>query len=402
MNVADQRGSPQFSTDLASLVWPLSAKDFVVDGMHSNVFFHRDGPQRLSLLDQALGGYDLDHLFAHGDETTIWREGGLRATRGSDSDQDVHALVPGVTVQTHLQNKLGFCRRMISSVAKQMYLTSGFCTIFASRDAYTATHFDRNYNFTIQLHGEKTWTVQTDHPAIAHPSSNLALDADRLSSVQPQLHGATLHEPKEGQSIYTLQPGDILYVPPGYWHATKCDGLSVSLNLCIEPWAWYQTVADALLRHLEAQPEWRLPRGASTGEEAAHYLRSLRRIVDSIAAEDLIANPAEPAAVLMDQPLRRTLGSLLMWDKQHAGVHYSIDELRFLAKGMRGRLLDTLKDEWQPALVLLAGLDRLVSIRDLSTMTQIASEEMQDFVQRLVDVGYLAAVSLPASISNER
>jgi hypothetical protein len=276
-----------------------------------------------------------------------------------------------------------------------MYLTSGFCTIFASRDAYTATHFDRNYNFTIQLRGEKTWTVQPGYQAIAHPSANLALDADRVSSMQRQLHGATLHKPKEGQSIYTLQPGDILYVPPGYWHATNCDGLSVSLNGLgfrrspMRSFAIWKRNQSGGCREVP-------PRA----QKAAHYLRSLRRIVDSIAAEDLIANPAEPAAVLMDQPLRRTLGSLLMWDKQHAGVHYSIGELRFLAKGIRGRLLDTLKDEWEPALVLLAGLDRPASIRDLSTMTQIASEEMRDFVQRLVDVGYLAAASSPASTSN--
>lgn len=402
VNDGDQSIFPRFSSDLASLIWPMSAKDFVADGMHANVFFQRGGPQRLSLLEQPLGGFHLDYLFAHGEDATIWREGGLRATRGSDSDQDVHAIVPGVTVQTHLQNRSAFCRRLISSIAKQMNLASGFCTIFASLDTYTATHFDRNYNFTIQLHGEKTWTVQHGFPAVAHPSANLALEVDRLSSMQPQLHGATLHEPEEGQSVYTLRPGDILYVPPGYWHATNCDGLSVSLNLCIEPWAWFQTVGDALLRHLEAQPEWRVPRGASTAAEAAHYLRSLKRIVDAIDAEDLVADSAEPSAVLMDQPLRRTLGSLLMWDKQHAGVHYSTGELRFLAKGMRGRLLDTLSEEWEPALALLAGLDRPACIRDLSTMTQMASEEMQVFVQRLVDVGYLAPASSPASTSNER
>jgi hypothetical protein len=401
VNDCDQPSCPLFSSDLSSLIWPLSAKDFVADGMHANIFFQRGGPHRLSLLEKSLGGFDLDYLFAHGEEATIWREGGLRATRGSDSDQDVHAIVPGVTVQTHLQNRLVFCRRLISSIAKQMNLAGGFCTIFASLDTYTATHFDRNYNFTIQLHGEKTWSVQPGFPAIAHPSANLAFDVDRLSSMQPQLHGATLHEPKKNQSIYTLKPGDILYVPPGYWHATNCNGLSVSLNLCIEPLAWFQTVGDALLRHLEAQPEWRLPRGASTAAEAAYYVRSLRRIVDSIVAEDLIANTAEPAAVLMDQPLRRTLGSLLMWDKQHAGVHYSTGQLRFHAKGTRGRLLDTLNEEWEPALVLLARLDRPACIRDLSTMTQMAREEMQAFVQRLVDVGYLAPASSPAPTSNE-
>jgi len=215
MDVAGQAGGPPFSFDLESLVWPLSVKDFVARAMHSDVFFQRGSPQRLSLFEAALGGYDLTYLFAHGEGATVYKEGGRHTTRGSDSDRDVDVLVPGVTVQTHLQNKLPFGRKLIASVARQMDLTSGYFTVFASLDANTTVHFDRNYSFTIQLRGEKTWAVHADYPGIARPSANLADDSEPL--------------------IYRLQPGDILYVPPGYRHATECAGLSLSLNLCLEP-----------------------------------------------------------------------------------------------------------------------------------------------------------------------
>jgi hypothetical protein len=88
-----------------------------------------------------------------------------------------------------------------------MNLESGFFSIFASRDTHTATHYDRNYNFTIQLSGEKTWTVHREGPAIVAPSDNMAFDADRLASMLPHMHGATSREPGHRASIYQLAPG---------------------------------------------------------------------------------------------------------------------------------------------------------------------------------------------------
>jgi hypothetical protein len=396
MNHNRQTCPPPFSSDLVSLVWPMSVEEFLARAMHCEILFQRGNPERLLLLEEPLCAYDMRFLFAHGDETTIWREGGLRTTRGTDSEQDVDALAPGTTLQTHLQRNLAFGRRLISALARQMHLESGFFSIFASRDAHTATHFDRNYNFTIQLRGEKTWTVYGDGPAMANPCDNMALEVDRLALMRPQLHGVIPREPHGSASIYHLQPGDILYVPPGFWHATECTGVSLSLNLCIEPWAWYQALGDALQRQLQAQPKWRKPLGAPTREEATEYLRGLRQMVSDIAVEDLVADLDEPSAVQVDEPLRQTFGSLLMWEKNGAGLHYGADELRFLAKGTRGKLLDTLQANLEPALVLMAKLDRPMTVRELSTQAGVDREKMWNLALRLVRVGYLASTASSA------
>lgn len=141
--------SPPFSSDVSSLIWPMDALEFISGAMQTNVLFRRGDPSRLALLENPLGSYDLRFLFAHGEESTIWKNGGRDVTRGTDSDRDVDALTAGITLQTHLTTKLPFGKRFISELAGQMHLESGFFSIFASMDAYTATHYDRNYNFTI-------------------------------------------------------------------------------------------------------------------------------------------------------------------------------------------------------------------------------------------------------------
>jgi len=391
MDIDSQPNPPLFSSDLSSLVWPMSAEEFVFSAMHTEVLFRRGDPRRLALFEEPLGSYDLQYLFEHGDEATIWKQGGRHATRGTDSERDIEALVPGTTIQTHLLTKLAFGRSFISKLARQMNLECGFFSIFASKDTHTATHYDRNYNFTIQLSGEKVWTVHPAGPAIERPSDNVAFDSDRLAPMPPHMHGAISREPDDQRSIYHLKPGDMLYLPPGYWHATECAGLSISLNLSVEPRAWFQVLGRALMRHLEAQQEWRAPYGVPTPEEATEYLTKLRRTVNSLSVEDVAASARESPPIQVDEPLRRTLGSLLMWEKNGAGLHFGVDELRFLAKGTHGRWIDILKSDMEPALMVLANLDDPKTTREMSAEVQLDCERMRDFVQRLVNFGYLTS-----------
>jgi hypothetical protein len=95
----------------------------------------------------------------------------------------------------------------------------------------------------------------------------------------------------------------------------------------------------------------------------------------------------------VDEPLRRTLGSLLMWERNGAGLHFGIDELRFLAKGTHGRWIEIVKSDWEPALVALAKLDEPKTARELSAETRLDRERMVDFVQRLVHLGYLTSAT---------
>lgn len=130
----------------------------------------------------------------------------------------------------------------------------------------TGWHWDFQENFTIQLRGRKKWylyrgdTVDTPHRAMA---SHYTLDDGnkRLLHYQTMLH--RLDNPAfsgwvpsaadaEAESI-VLQPGDVLYHPPGLWHKTEtleaasggpdemnCNSLSINVSL------FPITVADVL------------------------------------------------------------------------------------------------------------------------------------------------------------
>ena len=125
-----------------------------------------------------------------------------------------------------------------------------------------------------------------------------------------------------------------------------------------------------------------------TYRQAEEYLEPLKAIVNSLSPEDLIARPGAEVALDVGDPLRRTLGSLLIWDKSDAGLNYGPDELKFLAKGEGGRLLDTLTSDWEPALVTLAQLDRPKTLMELSAAGHIAPDRMRDFVRRLLRIGF--------------
>lgn len=367
----------------------------MVGTLRTDVLFQPGRPERLELLVEPLSSFDLAHLLAHGDESTIWEEGGLRTTRGTDSDRDVDALVPGTTVQTHLGRRFPFGRRFVAEVARQMHLESGFFSIFASRDAVTTTHYDRNHNFTIQLSGEKTWTVYGNGPAVESPSDHAALQSDRLAATPPQLHGATPRGPDDAAATtHHLTPGAILYVPPGHWHATRCRGLSISLNVSLEPRAWFQVLGKALVRHLESDPRWRAPFGTPTADQADEYVANLQRIVARLTADDVgVRAVGDPTPVGVDQPLRRTLGSLLMWEADGAGIHYAEAEVRFVALGTQGRWVEVIPQDWLPVLEVLAALDDPTTVAALSAATGLDQAQVSDFAGRLTDLGYLTAAS---------
>ena len=365
--------TPAFSSDLATLVWPMPKEEFISSAMHNRVLFQSGSPSRLELFEKSLAGFDLRFLLAHGEDGMIWREGGLKASPGMNNEMDINAFTAGVTIQTHLNHKSAFGRKFLTEVAQQMHLESGFFSIFASQDSYTATHYDRNYNFTIQLVGQKTWTVHEQVAAVVAPTECIPLEIDRLTQMSPEMHGAPILEPAGKTSEYTLSPGDLLYVPPGYWHATQCSGVSISLNLSIEPLAWYELLGRNLLRHLKSDPQWRLTFGSPSYLEANTYLEKLKHLVHSMNAQDLINDVPFNTGVSMDQPLRRTLGSLLMWETTGAGIYFHVDEVRFSAQGKKGRLSDLLSTAMLPVLEKLAHLEHSITLSELCSISNQTS-----------------------------
>ena len=92
----------------------------------------------------------------------------------------------------------------------------------------TDWHFDNNHNLTVQVAGHKEWLhVAGDVNTVASRSlKDLATRPknrhEQLVTIPPT-HGAT--------TCYNLQPGSVIYLPPGHWHAVSSVGQHESFSV---------------------------------------------------------------------------------------------------------------------------------------------------------------------------
>jgi 50S ribosomal protein L16 3-hydroxylase len=117
--------------------------------------------------------------------------------------------------------------------------------------------------------------------------------------VDPELQTyATLPMPTELPADHTeivLQPGSVLFVPRGMWHATHAATDALSLNFTFTPPTWIDLLTAALRGRLALSPSWRetaSPRSVATFEAL------LRELADDAAtwgaADILAATDGEP------------------------------------------------------------------------------------------------------------
>lgn len=111
--------------------------------------------------------------------------------------------------------------------------------------ALTVLHFDRAHNLYVQIHGHKKWILFP--PEESHnlywPCEDLAVRLQQFSPVDaerpdleryPRFAGA---RPVE----LVLEPGEILFVPTGWWHQVRSLDPSIALNFF-----WIAPVATPL------------------------------------------------------------------------------------------------------------------------------------------------------------
>ena len=100
-------------------------------------------------------------------------------------------------------------------------------------------HFDRHENFNVQITGRKAWTLFSPeqsrrlyYPALEMPSVIFSpVDVE-----QPDARRFPLFERAERHEA-TLDPGEILFIPSGWWHHVRTLETSISLNF------WWWTLA---------------------------------------------------------------------------------------------------------------------------------------------------------------
>lgn len=140
-------------------------------------------------------------------------------------------------------------------------------------------HWDDHDVFALQLSGSKRWQLH-------HPTRQWPLQTDVEDNIPPGAESVPM--------LVDLSPGDVLYVPHGWWHfASPLEepslhltfGVSVESGIDYLTWLVDQLRADELLRR-------RLPRFSSADGRDSHLseirTRLLKVLDDSSSMEDFL------------------------------------------------------------------------------------------------------------------
>ena len=141
--------------------------------------------------------------------------------------------------------------------------------------AGTRMHFDANANFVIQLSGSKRWMLAAN-TSVKNPTERFTVGTFEMpAALEKQCHAELLNEPPKDASEIFMEPGCVLYVPRGYWHATDTEEDSLSLNFTFSQPSWADVFTKSMQEWLLNSPDWR---ALADGLESAEPLRKERAI----------------------------------------------------------------------------------------------------------------------------
>jgi hypothetical protein len=150
-----------------------------------------------------------------------------------------------------------------------------FAKLYASNDGGGfAIHADRHHVFVLQVAGKKLWRFSRE-PAVAAPRDGLFMSADGHPSWSNGQSGERARH-DDGTPVAApdadalesalLEPGHLLYMPPGTWHVARAQGHSIAVSVSPERATVADFVVAALRERLAESADWRRDLFATPGE----------------------------------------------------------------------------------------------------------------------------------------
>jgi lysine-specific demethylase/histidyl-hydroxylase NO66 len=141
----------------------------------------------------------------------------------------------GMTICATLLDESGPCREVIEAFREG--ITSAApphvnCYCSPHGRGY-GLHFDTHPVWILQVEGSKHWTISLE-PGVRNPPFNVVYPPGRDRVKLPWI---TLDRPDVDDTEHFMQvrldPGDVLYLPAGCWHAARAEGVSLALTLAL-------------------------------------------------------------------------------------------------------------------------------------------------------------------------
>lgn len=208
----------------ASLIKPLTIEKFVEEYWGKKVFVTRVSEELLETLSTEFEDGQMDRLMPfcrNEDNTTMSPETMQNIEKDFQENKTTVSLPfcfnPGAT---ELRNSfIQSCSGLGNDVEVGLYFSQ-------TGGQPKGWHFDVNHNLTLQLTGQKDWSVLPGNLNAMNPREAAEGPKNRLE----QQH---CHFPKDSDSatVYNLQPGSVIYLPPGFWHSVKSVGRDDSCSV---------------------------------------------------------------------------------------------------------------------------------------------------------------------------
>jgi 50S ribosomal protein L16 3-hydroxylase len=196
---------------------------------------------------------------------------------------------------TGLDQAVGTLRDLCDALAADLAVAPASVTVEAWAAGAATTvgmHFDHDFNFNVQILGGKRWQTAPNR-SVLHPvtSHHVGRDAVIKASGEP----SPTRMP-DGARAWEVEPGDVMYLPQGVWHATETTGPTFALAFVIKPRSWAQHLAGALVDRLHAEPRWRARVFGTRAPARAAGMRATAS--DAIAASTSALASLSPAELV--------------------------------------------------------------------------------------------------------
>jgi hypothetical protein len=149
-----------------------------------------------------------------------------------------------------------------------------------------AMHYDLDFNFNLQITGKKEWRSAAND-LVANPVSSYFPSATSGLAVESGREMPT-DMPPDARSVIA-NPGDVVWLPQGVWHATRTEEPTVAMAFVIQPPTWADHIAQIVRDRLHEEAQWR-ERVVSGRDRSRHSALRAKAREALIASREILAD----------------------------------------------------------------------------------------------------------------